>query len=389
MKLLFSILLLLAAGAEAQARDRDCVEFDWQKGHRFIPGCSGSTVMPDGQQIEFTMNQMGLRDKDYSPSPPRNTFRILFMGPSLAVNYGPESGVVPGLEAELERILRADRQSPFARSYRRIEVIAAAESGYTVIQSHLRLQELLNAYKPHLVLFLDTFGGISLQVLFDHVTAMGRHPQTGLVSFYGPKSMFWPLPESWNWRIWRYSWAWQAHIFSVALRQAILKYHLRFFPSRICGKLPEGASCTVDLYFAYLESMRQQSEMAGVPFAVLWQSRYLRDQNRTQEPPENQVSRKIVAWYKPEWVAGFLAPWEHLTLDDEKRYVELLESGLVPSVNIGPEFWEARKGSARLNPEEYHLEEPYANRLGAEIAPKIYERLLELPPPRAGSRNRR
>lgn len=110
--------------------------------HRAKANCTG--IGKAGQATApMAFNSAGLRDKDYPPSPPRGTIRILVLGSSTALGLGiPEALTFPRL---LEKNLRA--------AGRKVEVINAAMTGYCTTQAAFRLKELLSLYQPKLVLY--------------------------------------------------------------------------------------------------------------------------------------------------------------------------------------------------------------------------------------------
>lgn len=147
------ILLLLAPPAPAAERaspifyagtEAPCVEpAGWLKEYRFKPNCSGEGKA-GSHSAPMSFNSRGLRDRDYTPVPAKNTYRVLLMGASNVLGIGlPESAT---LARQLEQRLAGGLK-------RKVEVINGAINGYCTWQSAFLLRELVRAYKPDLVLF--------------------------------------------------------------------------------------------------------------------------------------------------------------------------------------------------------------------------------------------
>lgn len=111
--------------------------------HRFQAGCRG--VSRVGKfEAEIAINSQRIRGPEFTPVPAKGVYRILLLGSSNALGLGvDESKTFP---RALERKL--------ARKYGgRFEVLNGAMFGYSSWQTATRLQPLLKAYRPHLVLY--------------------------------------------------------------------------------------------------------------------------------------------------------------------------------------------------------------------------------------------
>lgn len=343
----------------------DCVRSDETTGHRFTANCEGWDYVSFGQPVQFRTNSQGLRDPEYPAKPSPGRLRVLFLGPSVTLNISGDQGIVPGVRRALERAAR-DRRFP---GYRTVEVISAGQAGYDTVQSALHLPELLAAYSPHWVVFFDNFLGMPLSEYHSHDRAP-KDPATGLARVVGRHPAFWPLPISWEPRIWPNAWAPQARVFSQAARLALLKYKLRFFSSG-CGE--RGASCVVATHRRYVESMHAAANARGARFTALWPSTLL---SIYVSDTKSGFNHGISAWYKPEWVASLVAPWDHFPLSAVEEFRKSYATASFESIDIGPEFKRAMRGSQMDKPEQYHLTETHATWLGERIG----EHLIASPP---------
>lgn len=108
-----------------------------------VPYCSGISRQGD-KDYRVSFNGLGLRDRDYPARPPEGVKRVLFLGGSVAFGGALEEEDTPArlLEAELEKRLGLE-----------VEVINGAGEGYLTWQNAARLDELLDAYSPDLVVY--------------------------------------------------------------------------------------------------------------------------------------------------------------------------------------------------------------------------------------------
>lgn len=105
--------------------------------------CSGTGTLL-GQPYQVRINSMGIRGPEYSSRPPQGKLRILFIGDSDVFCPGAnESETLPKL-----------MEQAAAKSGMNVEVINAGMERAGAIQSALRLEELLVAYRPDFVFFM-------------------------------------------------------------------------------------------------------------------------------------------------------------------------------------------------------------------------------------------
>jgi hypothetical protein len=308
-----AVLIVLHAPA-AFAVQEGCVGPSSLTGHEFFPNCSAVNRTPDGKVWPFTTNDVGLiAVGNYPAVPAKGTLRLLVVGPSDLVNLSPTVGIVPTLETRLRKLL-LHRGFP----YRKLEVVNGAESGFTAVQTYLRLPQLMARYHPAAVLFLHTFRGMALQQVDDHYSSTAFDAY-GLSKAMRNTGAFWLLPESLA------PWIW-AHVKSaprlrvqlLGLRLAMYKLAIRLGFGRYAPH--EGFSPYAYLHLAYVGGISREAEAGGAKFFLL-------NSETTSFDPEREFAelQKMNSWYKPEWVAGKLAPWPHLRLDEARRVYGRLE----------------------------------------------------------------
>jgi hypothetical protein len=114
-----------------------------ERDNGFLPGCSGEGKA-GAQAAMMRFNSLGLRGPDYPRQARKGTFRVLLMGSSNVLGLGvpEEQTLARQLEAQLRRRLKRD-----------VEVINGATNGYHTWQSAIHMHELVDHYRPHLVLF--------------------------------------------------------------------------------------------------------------------------------------------------------------------------------------------------------------------------------------------
>lgn len=108
-----------------------------------VPYCSGLSRQGD-RDYQVSFNGLGLRDRDYPARAATGVKRVLLLGGSVAFGGALEEADTPArlLEAELETRLGGE-----------VEVINGAGEGYLTWQNSVRLDELLDAYSPDLVVY--------------------------------------------------------------------------------------------------------------------------------------------------------------------------------------------------------------------------------------------
>jgi lysophospholipase L1-like esterase len=119
---------------------------DKKLGYRLVP-----QFEMDHQTREFRshikINSEGLRDHEYPAVKDAKTFRILAIGDSFTLGLGVNSE--ESYPKVLETMLNGDSVNAGSKKY---EVINAGVDGYGTDQEYLYLQELLQRYKPDMVI---------------------------------------------------------------------------------------------------------------------------------------------------------------------------------------------------------------------------------------------
>lgn len=353
-----AVLALAFLPGSARAIHEGCVGTSDLTGYQFMPKCSGIMRDPAGKVWPFTTNELGLiASPDYPPSPRRGVLRVLVSGPSGLVNFAPKVGTVPALERDLNRRkLRTGR-------LKKIEVVNGSIAGFDIVQSYLQLPGLLEAYKPHAVVFQSSFEAFSLQQAQDHF-ASEEFGEDGLSKRMEPNHPFWPMPRSWTAWLWRNFGA-RGHAISTRLkgaRLALLKTLIRLGYGRY--RSPDEYTVYASLHLRYLKAMKLLAESHGAKFYVL-QRRNAYDVERAF----HQL-KAVNAWYKPEWVAAKIVTWPHLTNREYLRAYEATRADYgamdFPEVILSPS--ESYAG-------DYHPNDKGSERIGLAIAGVLAPRL--------------
>jgi hypothetical protein len=142
--------------------------------HRLIPNAKGrhKTLEYD---VEYQINSLGLRDREYSLPKPPGTFRILMVGDSFTEGVGVSAKET--FSKQLEERLR-DRPGPM-----KFEVINAGVASYSPLLEYLYLKEQGLRLQPDLVVL-----NFDLSDLHDDITytARARVDERGIPIGVGP-----------------------------------------------------------------------------------------------------------------------------------------------------------------------------------------------------------
>lgn len=120
---------------------------DKELGFRLVPNYHMEYETSDSS-TSISVNSEGLRDHEYPKGKaPPDTFRILAVGDSFTFGLGVD------IEESYPKVLEAMlNRSPLNRYVRKYEVVNAGVDGYGPEQEYLYLKELLNRYRPDLVI---------------------------------------------------------------------------------------------------------------------------------------------------------------------------------------------------------------------------------------------
>lgn len=360
MKQILLTFLLLFTSENAIAVSFDCVRDSDRTSHEFVPNCQGMEHLPDGKQIPFRTNALGLRAKDYSAKPAKGVLRVLLLGPSGAVSFTNEIGVGPAMEKTLNDLAKRDKR--FRRKFQKIEVIPAAESGFTLVHTYIRMSELLAAYSPHLVMLTQTYGGTALQQAFDH-SVSEKDPSTGLARRLGPPLHFWPLPKNLEHKVWQWSRANELRVWVAGFRLSLVKWKERLFG--------DSESVFLRVHKSYLAGIKKRAEEHGAKFLFLTQ-----ESLRENLEANYERSLEFNSWYKPEWIAAKFAPWSHLK-DEEAPALKEWMSKEFPVVNIAVALkagWRPYYG--QIN--DYHPSPEGAQFIGRTYAQSAFPTIKEI-----------
>lgn len=113
--------------------------------HRIRPSQKVSRTQPDtGESVQFTINSMGLRGKEYTIPKPAGVFRILCLGGETVL--APEMEEPDTFCVRLEKLLQKQTQL-------KVEVVNAGVPDASPLMSYLNLRHSLLGLQPDLVLF--------------------------------------------------------------------------------------------------------------------------------------------------------------------------------------------------------------------------------------------
>ena len=159
---------------------------DFQLHHRLIPDADGHSITKEWN-VAYHINSLGLRDHEYSLSPPSDVTRVLVLGDSYTEGFGVslEQTYVKVLETKLNAL---------AQQGRRYEVINGGMFGSSPLLEYLFLMQRGLQLQPNLVLLsydptdLEDDRGYEYTTTFDEagqpvrcvpykrVRAYSRHP---------------------------------------------------------------------------------------------------------------------------------------------------------------------------------------------------------------------
>jgi hypothetical protein len=149
-KLAFALVATVLAfavteGALRAAGVRPAYQADFA-GWRMPANLSGHTMTPMREPHRFTVNtnEDGLRTRVSKASKPGGVLRVAVMGDSTVFGWGV--GDDQALPPQMERTLRP-------RSKKRVEMLNAAQPGYTTAQLSFLFHDAIADYRPDVVLF--------------------------------------------------------------------------------------------------------------------------------------------------------------------------------------------------------------------------------------------
>lgn len=355
-----------AAQIEAQ-KSQYCTYMDATLGHRYFPNCKGIALHPGQQKLSsFTTNKMALRDRDYSERPGKGVYRILYVGASNAVSFNSEVGLAPEIRRSLNSHLFS-RKPPSGR-FTKIELISAAEEGYTIVQTYLRIDELLNAYKPHLVILDDTFEFMLPKAIFDH--ANSEVDENGMALQMGIQD---PAPSWHGHPLGRRLGFKNLTYFSslyLGLKISLIKAAYFIYPPLVCEK-EIARGCVSDIYFSYLEGIKEKAHKRSAEFLVLFHVSDFFDSYR----------KGLSVWYDTGWIQDKIFPKSFIGTAERDRFRKLLEKSGANSIDLSAEYSWAYGQQEKINRFDHHLTLDISNKLGFIIGKKLAENftLKQLP----------
>jgi hypothetical protein len=116
--------------------------------------------------VEFRINALGLKDREYPPGKPPGVFRILMLGDSYTEGFGlPVEQAMP---KQVERLLAGGRCS------RPIEVVNGGVSSYSPILEYLFLLHVGLALDPDLIVLSFDMTDVLIWTVFEGVSGSKR-----------------------------------------------------------------------------------------------------------------------------------------------------------------------------------------------------------------------
>lgn len=340
--------------------DATCVWLDERLGYRFTPNCEGVNNQPGRDYYHFRFNKLGLRDRDYSPHPSKDVFRILYLGASNMMDFTYESGVAPAARRIINSLLRDKAAKGFLRKYIAVEIISGAEGGYHLINSFLRADELLAAYHPHLIVLEDTFDLLFSKEMYDH--KMTQERENGLAKKLGKPTYSWPLSESF---VWSLPGTLPTYVSSLMLGLKILGMKLKYFftQSDFCS-VPD-PNCLVNIHMAYLDAFSAKAKKSGAHFLVAFNS----------VNSDEESMRKYVGWNDAGYISERLLHLAFLSVENRVFYRKKLESWGDSALDVTDLYQGAFNRQARFNINDSHYNEETANWLGEQIGQRLFLRI--------------
>ncbi len=179
------------------------------------------------------------------------------------------------------------------------------------MQTYLRTEELLSAYKPNLVLLDSLYTAKPRLTLFQHLSAIERD-ENNLAKFMGRQNTIWPLPKSWAPTLWKkfgekmHPWMTR----SLGLRLAILALQAKINLLGNEFRAEENPFLTV--FFRYLNGIKKIAAKHGAELFVLDRTPYdYREYLRLQS-----IYKKMDDTLYPEWISDKLMPSQSLQEQD-------------------------------------------------------------------------
>lgn len=312
-----TLLILWAPEPSIASITYDCLKPDPRIGFRYIPNCRGYSIEPDTEVLRpFNTNSQGIFDSEYPDMPRKGVYRILAVGGSMTVNYSKQEGWAPMLTEVFNKSWGAELK---LLGFNRVEVISASEFSYNLVQTYLRHEELVEAYRPHMVLLLDSLPMLMEEFLF-HKRSQVKDSESGLAVSYGNVSSFWPIPSFLDSWIWKRPWADKLRSLSDAIQIALFKYQVRIGHQTYCP--PRSMkNCYLWWHLKYLLELRKKTAAKNIAFFVV------------SGFSENTAYGKA-RWYLGSSLAKFLAPWPPYSIAEAEEFFEKAKQERLAITNV-------------------------------------------------------
>ncbi|MGZ3656496.1 MAG: hypothetical protein ACXVCS_13120 [Bdellovibrionota bacterium] len=299
--MLAALLLLLVPPAPSwaaayQPPHVECLAPDPVLLFRPKPNCAGHAENPDGSFVSYQQNEMGLWDRDYPPQAAPKKVRVLFLGGSFWISHRPGLGVWDFFRDSLKDIP--------------IETVNGSVNGFSLVQSYLMLPALLERYYPDAVVVLGMTVGNGLSTFYHHSVAR-KEETSGLATAIGPVPSFWPLPASWEPRLWRNDSAFQWLIYSTVAHEIFLLTKIAL----------TGGPRPAEIYGQYLKALADLGARHHAPVFIIREGEF------------DQLPSPVVK-YKAESIAGKIWPGQIITAAEANGIYERLAAEKVPIIPL-------------------------------------------------------
>ena len=168
--ILINLAVVIAAGEmyarikhgdrlDMQAEESAYRRADFRLHHSLIPGSRGRSMTGEWD-VEYRINGLGLRDKEFSIKKQEGTYRILVLGDSFTEGYGVQAS--ERFTSVLQEALKGEDGD--------YEVINAGVASYSPLLEYLYLKEKGLALDPDMVILFYDFGDLRDDLEYENIT---------------------------------------------------------------------------------------------------------------------------------------------------------------------------------------------------------------------------
>ena len=144
---------------DMQAEESAYRRADFRLHHSLIPGSRGRSVTGEWD-VEYRINSLGLRDKEFPAGKPEGAYRILVLGDSFTEGYGVQAS--ERFTSVLQKALEGGKKD--------YEVINAGVASYSPLLEYLYLKEKGLALEPDMVILFYDLGDLRDDLEYENIT---------------------------------------------------------------------------------------------------------------------------------------------------------------------------------------------------------------------------